>query len=75
MKIVDAKNVPVMENVHNVRAGAIYNTERAMAVHITLEAGEKLKPHITPVDVFSMFWRESQPLKLARKGRQSLLIT
>ena len=32
MKIIDAKNVPAMENIHNVRAGAVYNTEHALAV-------------------------------------------
>ena len=52
MKIVDAKNIPTMKNVHQVKAGTIYDTEHAVAVHITLEAGEKLKPHVTPVDVF-----------------------
>ena len=52
MKIIDAKNIPTMENIHQVKAGTIYDTQHAVAVHITLEAGEKLKPHSTPVDVF-----------------------
>ncbi len=69
MKIVDAKNVPVMENIHNVRAGAVYNTEHAMAVHITLEAGEKLKPHITPVDVF-FYVLEGEPTIEVGKERE-----
>ena len=30
----------------------MYNAENAQAVHIRLEPGETLKPHITPVDVF-----------------------
>ncbi|NNK00096.1 MAG: cupin domain-containing protein [Desulfatitalea sp.] len=30
----------------------LYNTENAQAVHITLEPGEALKKHKTPVDVF-----------------------
>ena len=52
MKITDAKNIPTMKNVHQVKAGTIYDTEHAVAVHITLEAGEKLKQHVTSVDVF-----------------------
>ena len=52
MKIIDAKNIPAMKNVHQVKSGTIYDTQHAVAVHITLEAGEKLKPHVTPVDVF-----------------------
>jgi len=30
----------------------LYNTENAQVVHITLEPGEALKKHQTPVDVF-----------------------
>ena len=52
MKITNAKNITTINPVHNVKAGPIYDTEHAIAVHITLEAGERLKPHITPVDVF-----------------------
>ena len=52
MKIINAKEVPAMKNIHNVKAGTIYESEHGVAVHITLEAWENLKPHITPVDVF-----------------------
>ena len=52
MKIVDVKKAQPMENIHNVKASELYKTEHAVAVHITLEPGEELKPHITPVDVF-----------------------
>lgn len=52
MKIVDATQAGEINKVHNVRTGVIYNTEHATAVHITLRPGEKLRPHITPVDVF-----------------------
>ena len=34
------------------RVRELYNKDSAQAVHIKLEAGESLKPHITPVDVF-----------------------
>ena len=40
-----------MENAHGVDARNIYDTENAMIVHITLQPGEGLKRHITPVDV------------------------
>ena len=52
MKTVDAKSVPPMENPHGVNAGRIYDTQHAQVVHITLNPGESLKKHITPVDVF-----------------------
>lgn len=52
MKIIDVKNAPITQNLHEVKASKIYDSEHAIAVHIALEAGEKLKKHITPVDVF-----------------------
>lgn len=52
MNIINAKNVTEINKIHQVKAGPIYSTEHALAVHVTLEAGERLKPHITPVDVF-----------------------
>jgi quercetin dioxygenase-like cupin family protein len=52
MKIIDAKNTGELNKIHQVKTGVLYSTEHAMVVHITLQAGEQLKPHITPVDVF-----------------------
>lgn len=52
MKIIDAKNTGELNKIHQVKTGVLYSTEHATAVHITLQAGERLKPHITPVDVF-----------------------
>ncbi len=42
---------PVMDNAHGVDARNLYNTEDAMVTIITLEPGQSLKQHITPVDV------------------------
>ena len=52
MKIIDVKQVEVSKTPHNVDVRKLYDTDSAQAVHITLQAGESLKPHITPVDVF-----------------------
>lgn len=60
MKITNYKNEPVKENPHKIDARLIYNKESAEVVHLTLNAGESLKPHITPVDVFS-FILEGKP--------------
>jgi len=40
-----------MENAHGVDARNLYNTADAMVTVITLEPGQSLKRHITPVDV------------------------
>ncbi len=52
MKTVDAKNAPPNPNPHGVDARKLYDTEHAQAVHLTLEPGQALKRHATPVDVF-----------------------
>ncbi|NOX46279.1 MAG: cupin domain-containing protein [Chlorobi bacterium] len=52
MKITKVKDTPIKENVHKVDARMLYNNDSAQAVHMQLNPGESLKPHITPVDVF-----------------------
>ncbi|RLD72677.1 MAG: cupin domain-containing protein, partial [Bacteroidetes bacterium] len=52
MKITKVAKIPVKENPHKVDARMMYDKESAQAVHIQLNPGESLKPHITPVDVF-----------------------
>jgi mannose-6-phosphate isomerase-like protein (cupin superfamily) len=52
MKIVDVSQEPIHENPHHVDARKVYDTEHATATVITLDPGEALKKHITPVDVF-----------------------
>ncbi len=51
MKITKWKEVEVAPNPHRVDARKIYDTDNAQVVHITLKPGEKLRRHITPVDV------------------------
>ena len=52
MNIINVAQQPIGENPHNVEVRKLYDYENAQAMHITLHAGETLKPHITPVDVF-----------------------
>jgi quercetin dioxygenase-like cupin family protein len=52
MKITKVSDTPIKENVHKVDARMLYNNESAQAVHMQLNPGQSLKPHITPVDVF-----------------------
>jgi mannose-6-phosphate isomerase-like protein (cupin superfamily) len=51
MKTVEVKDVHSKPNPHGVDARSISDTESAQVVHITLQPGESLKKHITPVDV------------------------
>ena len=52
MKITDVAKVVSGPNPHHVDARKIYESPHAVAVVITLNPGEALKKHITPVDVF-----------------------
>ena len=52
MKITNIADVVSGQNPHHVDARKIYDTDNALVVVITLQPGESLKKHITPVDVF-----------------------
>lgn len=52
MEVISAKHADSIKNPHKVKVARLYDSEYAQAMHITLEPGESLKKHITPVDVF-----------------------
>lgn len=52
MKAIEIKNVPVNPNPHGIETRKFHENDYVQAVHITLKSGEKLKKHITAVDVF-----------------------
>ncbi len=52
MKIVNALAAAESPNPHGVSARELLSTEHAQVVMVTLQPGEALKLHITPVDVF-----------------------
>lgn len=51
MKTVNYKTEPVKENPPGVDVRKLYDSPSAQIMHMTLQAGESLKPHFTPVDV------------------------
>jgi len=52
MLIKNHQNLEQNTNPHGIISHKLYNTENAEVIHLYLKAGESLKPHITPVDVF-----------------------
>jgi len=52
MKIVSYKEADSTKNAHGVEAKKLHDNEHAQVIHILLKAGESLKKHTTPVDVF-----------------------
>jgi len=51
MDVRTVGELPKEKNPHGVDVKKLYDTENAVVVHITLQPGEGLKRHITPVDV------------------------
>lgn len=51
MKTAKPNDVPKLDNPHKVDSRKLYNDEKANVIHLTLQPGEKLLRHITPVDV------------------------
>lgn len=52
MKIINLVETKVTDTPHKVDVRQLYDHDNAQVMHISLKAGEALKPHITPVDVF-----------------------
>lgn len=51
MKIRNHKDMETFNNPHGIQSSKMYDSENAVIMHLLLKAGEKLKPHETPVDV------------------------
>lgn len=51
MKAINYKQQPIKENPHGVDVRKLYDDPSAQIMHMTLQSGESLKPHLTPVDV------------------------
>ncbi|HIP97123.1 MAG TPA: cupin domain-containing protein [Anaerolineae bacterium] len=52
MKTIKALEAPEAPNPHGVSARKLHETEHVQVVMVTLQPGEALKLHVTPVDVF-----------------------
>lgn len=52
MIIRSVKDLQIVETPHQMDVRRLYDKDSAQVMHITLQPGQGLKPHITPVDVF-----------------------
>lgn len=52
MKIVHSNEMPEMENAHHVSVRPLHSSEHVQVSMITLQPGEALHRHVTPVDAF-----------------------
>ena len=51
MKIRNYKELSLAQTPHGINAYKLYDKNHALIMYLHLQAGESLKPHITPVDV------------------------
>ena len=51
MIVTNYQNKSKIKNAHAIEAHKLHDSQHAIIMHLTLQAGESLKPHITPVDV------------------------
>jgi len=71
MKTVHIKEAEARKNPHGIDARKLYDSEHAMATHITLHPGEQLKRHITPVDVFFYVLEGTGTIEIGDETRQA----
>ncbi len=67
MNIIDWKEQEIKQTPHKVDVRSLYDKENAQAVLITLQPGEQLKPHITPVDVFFFIVEGSPEVQVGKE--------
>jgi quercetin dioxygenase-like cupin family protein len=71
MNLTHWTTAPAKKTPHNADVRLLYNKPEAQAIHILLQAGEELKPHTTPVDVF-FFVLEGNPTILIGEEKQQI---
>lgn len=64
MKVVNLKNAEVFTNKRGMHARMILNENSFQIIGLSLEAGEEVPAHVTPVDVFFFI----------RSGRETVVI-
>ncbi len=71
MKAISALQVPEADNPHGVSVRKLHESEHVAAEFITLEPGQSLKLHKTPVDAF-FFALEGEPTVEIGGERQTI---
>jgi len=51
MKIIKVSDLNTFNNPHKIEARKIFENPNATVIHMTLNPGESLQSHVTPVDV------------------------
>ncbi len=70
MQMIEVMGQPTVGNPHGVEVRKLYDTEHAQAMHITLQPGQSLKRHITPVNVFFYVLEGTGVVEIGDEERQ-----
>jgi mannose-6-phosphate isomerase-like protein (cupin superfamily) len=60
MKIENVNDLPIKENPHKADVRMMLKSGKFQVMHLALEPGQSLKPHVTPVEAF-FFVIEGEP--------------
>jgi len=60
MEIRNYQNLEQTKNPHGIQSYKMYDKDHAVIMHLLIKGGERLKTHITPVDV-AFYVLEGQP--------------
>ncbi|MFO7880585.1 MAG: cupin domain-containing protein [Bacteroidales bacterium] len=52
MKIKNINELPIKDNPHKADVRMMLKSDKFQVMHLSLEPGQALKPHVTPVEAF-----------------------
>jgi mannose-6-phosphate isomerase-like protein (cupin superfamily) len=70
MQAVEVLKQPVLPNPHGVEARKLHDSEHAQAMHLTLQPGQSLQRHATPVDVFFYVLEGTGVVEIGQESRE-----
>lgn len=70
MKVINARDGADKPNPHGVSAKVLHENPHAVVLQITLEAGQSLRLHTTPVDVFFYVLEGSGIVQVGEEQRE-----
>ena len=71
MKVTNFQEQNKVKNPHGITSQKMYDMPEGLIMHLQLAAGEKLKPHITPVNV-AFYVLEGNPTILVGKEKKQM---
>ena len=70
MKITEVSQTPEVQVPHAATVKKLYDLTEAQVMHIQLEPGKQLYPHITPVDVFFYVLEGTPTIEVGKEQQQ-----